>query len=724
MNSRIEIANLKVDATLFEFINTEVLPPLKFNNLEFWSGFSNLIYKLTPKNKDLLVERDRIQGLLDVWHENNKANGNFFEYKAFLEEIGYLKAVGPDFTISSENVDDEVSKKAGPQLVVPIMNARFAINAVNARWGSLYDALYGNDVIPESPGLEKGPGYNAKRGECVINYGRDFLDKSVPIDGISHQKVFQYQISLSEGLLCIDKNNKSYMLKQPEKLLGYLGDKENPTSILLENNDLKIEIKVDFNSNVGSTDLAGVKDIMLESAISTILDCEDSVSAVDAEDKLLSYKNWFGLITGSLTSEIIRNDSSFTRKLKSDREFRTLDGSVLVVPSRSLMFIRNVGHLMTNESILLSDGSEIHEGILDAVITSLISLHDLKVSQRNSKTGSIYIVKPKMHGPQEVKFTDELFSECERLLGLKLGTIKVGLMDEEKRTSVNLYECVRAVQNRIVFINTGFLDRTGDEIHTNMSKGPVPPKDQFKEMLWLHAYEKNNVNVGLKTGFHNKAQIGKGMWAKPDLMADMMREKINHPESGASCAWVPSPTAASLHALHYHEVSVYDQQKKLMKKDEDYIDDMLMLPLFDPKTLTKIEIQREVDNNIQGILGYVVKWIDQGIGCSKVPDINNIGLMEDRATLRISSQILTNWIAHGVCSEKLIQESMERMARIVDEQNAGDPKYRLLSDDSLTNSAFRAAASLIFDGVAQPNGYTEPLLHSFRQEVKAKEASE
>ena len=717
-HNKIKVEELKVDEALFSFINTEVLPPLSFDQTKFWKSFNKLVYKLTPINRSLISERVRIQKSLDKWHLQHKKGYEVEEYKQFLKDLGYIKQIGPEFKINPKNVDIEVSQKSGPQLVVPIMNARFAINAVNARWGSLYDALYGNDVISEKDGCEKGLVYNPKRGEQVIKYGKEFLDYSAPFEGISHKDICKYAITSTHELIGFDDKSNIHALKNPEKFEGYLGDYKNPSSILLKNNNLYIEIKVDINSSVGRSDKAGVEDIIIESAVTTILDCEDSVAAVDAVDKLLSYKNWLGLNAGSLECSISKNGKSFIRKLASDKIFIGRDGVDLELPGRSLMFVRNVGHLMTNSAIMLDDGSEIFEGIMDAVFTSLISLHDVKICRNNSKHGSIYIVKPKMHGPDEVAFANLLFNECEDLLEISRNTIKIGLMDEEKRTSVNLYECVRQVKDRIVFINTGFLDRTGDEIHTNMSLGAVLPKQQIKDMEWLSTYEKNNVSVGLKTGFHKTAQIGKGMWAKPDLMAEMMSEKIEHLKSGASCAWVPSPTAASLHALHYHQVSVESIQSELSTHIESNIDGMLRYSVLTLTSLSSEEIKREVDNNIQGILGYVVRWIDQGIGCSKVPDINNIGLMEDRATLRISSQLLTNWINNGICSTEFILDSLKKMAKIVDKQNEHDENYKMMSSDYNNNLAFDAAKKLIIDGVNQPNGYTEPLLHEYRKRAK------
>ena len=719
-HNKIKVEELQVDEALFSFINTEVLPPLSFDQTKFWKSFNKLVYKLTPMNRSLISERVRIQKSLDKWHLQHNKGYEVGEYKQFLKDLGYIKQIGPEFKINPKNVDIEVSHKSGPQLVVPIMNARFAINAVNARWGSLYDALYGNDVISEKDGCEKGLVYNPKRGEQVIKYGKEFLDYSAPFEGISHKDICKYAITSTHELIGFDDKSNIHALKNPEKFEGYLGDYKNPSSILLKNNNLYIEIKVDINSSVGRSDKAGVEDIIIESAVTTILDCEDSVAAVDAVDKLLSYKNWLGLNAGSLECSISKNGKSFIRKLASDKIFIGRDGVDLELPGRSLMFVRNVGHLMTNSAIMLDDGSEIFEGIMDAVFTSLISLHDVKICRNNSKHGSIYIVKPKMHGPDEVAFADLLFNECEDLLEISRNTIKIGLMDEEKRTSVNLFECVRQVKDRIVFINTGFLDRTGDEIHTNMSLGAVLPKQQIKDMEWLSTYEKNNVSVGLKTGFHKTAQIGKGMWAKPDLMAEMMSEKIEHLKSGASCAWVPSPTAATLHALHYLDVNVGDVQASLTNRVPTRRELMLEIPTLETgRELSPQEIDSELRNNAQGILGYVSRWVGQGVGCSKVPDINNVQLMEDRATLRISSQHISNWLHHGICNKDQVMKIMKKMAKTVDEQNKNDPNYEKMSDDFDKSIAFSAAIDLVFKGRVQPSGYTEPLLHKKRLEKKS-----
>jgi malate synthase len=668
----------------------------------------------------LLSVRDDLQSQIDNWHIDHSESFEFSEYKAFLQDIGYLAVQGDAFGINPKNVDTEITHQAGPQLVVPIMNARFALNAVNARWGSLYDALYGNDVIPEEGGAEKAGGYNPVRGQRVIDYGRDFLDGAAPLEEGSHHDATSYRV-VNGRLEVLLRSNASSRLRSQKQFVGYLGEADNPTSILFINNGLHFEIQVDYRHNVGSSDKAGVKDIVLEAALTTIMDCEDSVAAVDAEDKALAYSNWLGLIKGDLEETITRGGSSFVRKMNADRQYKASDGSQMSLNGRSLMFIRNVGHLMSNPAILCSDGSEIPEGIMDGVITSLISLHDIKRQSglSNSTAGSIYIVKPKMHGPDEAAFTNDLFDAVEDLLGLDRHTIKVGIMDEERRTSVNLKECIRAAQGRVVFINTGFLDRTGDEIHTSMLAGPFALKADLKTLPWIKAYEDQNVDVGLACGLKGKAQIGKGMWATPDNMADMMKTKIGHPKSGANCAWVPSPTAATLHAMHYHEVDVPTLQDELISRTAANVDDILTIPLLGDQILTAQEIQLELDNNVQGLLGYVVRWVEQGVGCSKVPDINDVGLMEDRATLRISSQHIANWLHHGMCSSEQVMETLTRMAVVVDGQNTGDPDYVAMSPDFANSVAFSAACDLVFKGLEQPSGYTEPLLHAYRQKVKA-----
>ena len=710
---------LKVAKPIHDLVNQSILPGTGIKPDHFWSGFAAIVERFAPINAHLLSVRDDLQSQIDNWHIDHRESFEFSEYKAFLQDIGYLAVQGDAFGINPKNVDTEITHQAGPQLVVPIMNARFALNAVNARWGSLYDALYGNDVIPEQGGAEKAGGYNPVRGQRVIDYGRDFLDGAAPLEEGSHHGVTSYRV-INGQLEVLLESNASSRLRSQKQFVGYLGEPNNPTSILLINNGLHFEIQVDYSHNVGSSDKAGVKDIVLEAALTTIMDCEDSVAAVDAEDKALAYSNWLGLIKGDLEETITRGGSSFVRKMNADRQYQAADGSQMSLNGRSLMFIRNVGHLMSNPAILCSDGSEIPEGIMDGVITSLISLHDIKRQSglSNSTAGSIYIVKPKMHGPDEAAFTNDLFDAVEDLLGLDRHTIKVGIMDEERRTSVNLKECIRAAQGRVVFINTGFLDRTGDEIHTSMLAGPFALKADLKTLPWIKAYEDQNVDVGLACGLKGKAQIGKGMWATPDNMADMMKTKIGHPKSGANCAWVPSPTAATLHAMHYHEVDVPTLQDELISRTAANVDDILTIPLLGDQILTAQEIQLELDNNVQGLLGYVVRWVEQGVGCSKVPDINNVGLMEDRATLRISSQHIANWLHHGMCSSEQVMETLTRMAVVVDGQNTGDPDYVAMSPDFANSVAFSAACDLVFKGLEQPSGYTEPLLHAYRQKVK------
>jgi malate synthase len=710
---------LKVAKPIHDLVNQSILPGTGIKPDHFWSGFAAIVERFAPINAHLLSVRDDLQSQIDNWHIDHRESFEFSEYKAFLQDIGYLAVQGDAFGINPKNVDTEITHQAGPQLVVPIMNARFALNAVNARWGSLYDALYGNDVIPEQGGAEKAGGYNPVRGQRVIDYGRDFLDGAAPLEEGSHHGVTSYRV-INGQLEVLLESNASSRLRSQKQFVGYLGEPNNPTSILLINNGLHFEIQVDYSHNVGSSDKAGVKDIVLEAALTTIMDCEDSVAAVDAEDKALAYSNWLGLIKGDLEETITRGGSSFVRKMNADRQYKAADGSQMSLNGRSLMFIRNVGHLMSNPAILCSDGSEIPEGIMDGVLTSLISLHDIKRQNglSNSTAGSIYIVKPKMHGPDEAAFTNDLFDAVEDLLGLDRHTIKVGIMDEERRTSVNLKECIRAAQGRVVFINTGFLDRTGDEIHTSMLAGPFALKADLKTLPWIKAYEDQNVDVGLACGLKGKAQIGKGMWATPDNMADMMKTKIGHPKSGANCAWVPSPTAATLHAMHYHEVDVPTLQDELISRTAANVDDILTIPLLGDQILTAQEIQLELDNNVQGLLGYVVRWVEQGVGCSKVPDINNVGLMEDRATLRISSQHIANWLHHGMCSSEQVMETLKRMAVVVDGQNTGDPDYVAMSPDFASSVAFSAACDLVFKGLEQPSGYTEPLLHAYRQKVK------
>ena len=715
MTNRISCAGLEISAEIYQLVSNEVCPDLGIDHKKFWEGVARLISEFAPRNKDLLARRNLLQDQIDDWHRKHPKFNDFAKYKAFLREIGYLVPTGADFEICPTNVDLEISSKAGPQLVVPITNARFAINAANARWGSLYDALYGNDVISEEGHAQKGASYNPIRGEKVIQYGRAFLDTAVPIKDAFHRDVTTYKLEHGKlVMLMIDGSESSLVIQ--EQCVGYLGSPGKPSSILLKNNDLHIEIQVDRDNLVGGADRAGVKDIILESAITTIMDCEDSVAAVNSSDKALAYRNWLGLMKGDLSSSFERNNQTVERNMNGDREFMRADGHCIKLPGRALMFVRNVGLLTTNPMILDQSGNEVHEGIMDAIFTSLIGLYDIKglSKYKNSDRGSIYIVKPKMHGPEETAFSNDLFNAVEDLLQISRHTIKVGVMDEERRTSVNLKECIRTVKERIVFINTGFLDRTGDEIHTSMLAGPFLPKSDLKERIWIEAYEDRNVDIGLNCGFRGRAQIGKGMWPIPDKMAEMMNQKSAHPRAGANTAWVPSPTAATLHAIHYHEINVSNQQQCLSRRTPAKVDDILEIPLMQNRRLEKEEIQRELENNIQGILGYVVRWIDQGIGCSKVPDINNIGLMEDRATLRISSQHIANWLEHGLCSRAQVAKTLEQMADLVDNQNRGDPTYSNMGPDRSINLAYQAACDLIFKGSLQPNGYTEPTLHHYR----------
>ena len=720
MVERIQQSGLQIAKPIYDLVNDQICPGTGIEPDQFWQDFAEIINHFAPINRELLKKRETLQAQIDTWHHQHRDDFSFADYKAFLQSIDYLVPEGPSFSVTPRNVDPEIAQQAGPQLVVPIMNARFALNAVNARWGSLYDALYGNDVISEEGGAEKVGAYNPVRGQKVIDYGRDLLDTAVPLDNGSHHAATGYQVVNQRLLVTLD-NGSEARLANPEQLAGYLGTAENPASILLKNNRLYLEIQVDSAHQVGSTDKAGVKDIVLEAALTTIMDCEDSVAAVDAEDKALAYSNWLGLNKGTLEETITRGDKSFVRSMNPDREYLATDGSKLWLNGRSLMFVRNVGHLMTNPAILDAQGNEVPEGIMDGVITSLISLHDLKRTGglSNSAAGSSYIVKPKMHGPEEVAFTNELFDAIEDALGLERHTIKVGIMDEERRTSVNLKECIRAAKGRVVFINTGFLDRTGDEIHASMHAGPFALKADLKAMAWISAYEDRNVDIGLACGLRGKAQIGKGMWAIPDNMADMMRIKIGHPQSGANTAWVPSPTAATLHAMHYHHVDVVAVQEQVSQRKQASVDDILTIPLLGDRQLTSEEIQLELDNNAQGLLGYVVRWVEQGVGCSKVLDINNVGLMEDRATLRISSQHMANWLHHGICSSGQIMETLKRMAAVVDGQNAGDADYVAMSPNFEQSIAFKAACDLVFKGDTQPSGYTEPLLHAYRQQAKA-----
>lgn len=719
MTQYVEQSGLKVAKIIHNLVNNEICSGLGVQADTFWDGFARIINDFAPLNAALLAKRELLQQQIDEWHLAHRDGFDFDQYKTFLCEIGYLLPEGDDFEIGPDNVDHEIALQAGPQLVVPIMNARFALNAVNARWGSLYDALYGNDVISEENGAEKSGPYNPVRGQKVIDYGRDFLNNAAPLESGSHADTLGYSVKDGQ-LVAALKNGSKLGLRDSSQFVGYLGDPENPQSILLKNNNLHIEIQVDKQHNIGATDPAGVKDIVLEAALTTIMDCEDSVAAVDAADKALAYRNWLGLIRGDLEETVQRGDSKFVRTMNPDKTFLNPDGSELTLHGRSLMFVRNVGHLMTNPAILYGDNSEVPEGIMDGVITALIGLYDLRETGKlnNSRTGSIYIVKPKMHGPEEVSFTNDLFNRIEDLLGLQRHTLKVGIMDEERRTSINLKACIRAVKDRVVFINTGFLDRTGDEIHTSMEAGPFALKADLKKMPWIAAYEDQNVDIGLACGFQGRAQIGKGMWPVPDNMADMMAAKIAHPQSGANTAWVPSPTAATLHAMHYHQIDVFGVQRELLDRTRADVDDILKIPLLGDQLLSAEQIQRELDNNAQGILGYVVRWIDQGVGCSKVPDIHDVGLMEDRATLRISSQHITNWLHHGICDPDQVLDTLKRMAKVVDQQNAGDSAYTNMSPDFERSVAFKAACDLIFKGTEQPSGYTEPLLHSYRAQAK------
>ena len=709
------VNNLKISEELLSFVNKELLKDLDISSEKFWEGFDKAVHDLAPKNKELIQIRENLQKKIDDWHINNKGNEIEIEqYKKFLKEIGYLKEEGPDFKIETSNVDDEIAQIAGPQLVVPIMNARYTLNAANARWVSLYDSLYGTNIIEsEEGGSER---YDPNRGQEVIKYVREFFDKYIPIDGTSWKNISALKIK--DKNLIILKEDKEYKLKDENKFVGHRGDVNKPTAIIIKNNNLHFEIIINPKAFSAAHDIAGISDVIAESAVSTICDNEDSVAAVDAEDKVACYRNWLGLMRGDLKVQFEKNGKKLERKLNPDRSYISKEGKGLKLHGRSLLLIRNVGHLMTNSSIILNDGSEVPEGIMDAFITTTAALHDFK-KKKNSRTGSIYIVKPKMHGPDETAFTDLIFSKVEELLGLQKYTCKIGIMDEERRTSANLKECIRTLKNRVFFINTGFLDRTGDEMHTSMEAGPMIKKGDMKSSRWISAYENNNVDIGLKCGFSGKAQIGKGMWAMPDKMKEMLDEKIGHLKAGANCAWVPSPTAASLHALHYHQINIFDEQKKIMKREQSKLDDLLTIPVADRPNWSVDEINKEITNSAQTLLGYVVRWIDQGVGCSKVPDINNIGLMEDRATLRISSQHIANWIHHGVTTKIQVMEIMKAMAKVVDKQNENDKNYIKMSDNFENSLAFKTACDLIFKGKDQPSGYTEPLLHLNRIEKKS-----
>ena len=708
MNKKYQnVNNLKVSDELLSFVNDELLKETSISPEKFWQGFDNIVHELSPLNKKLIEKREILQKKIDDWHIKNRgAEIKIEEYKKFLKEIDYLKDEGSDFKIETSNVDDEIAQIAGPQLVVPIMNARYTLNAANARWVSLYDSLYGTNIIEsEEGGSER---YDPNRGQEVIKYVREFFDKCIPIQGTSWKNIAALKIINKE--LVILKDDYEYKLKDKSKFVGHRGDANKPEAVIIKNNNLHFEIIINPKAFSAAHDIAGISDVIAESAVSTICDNEDSVAAVDAEDKVACYRNWLGLMKGNLKIQFEKNGKNLERKLNPDRSYISKEGIGSKLHGRSLLLIRNVGHLMTNSSIILKDGNEIPEGIMDAFLTTACALHDLK-KKRNSRKGSVYIVKPKMHGPEETKFTDLIFSKVEELLGLERYTCKIGIMDEERRTSANLKECIRTLKNRVFFINTGFLDRTGDEMHTSMEAGPMIKKGEMKLSKWISAYENNNVDIGLKCGFSGKAQIGKGMWAMPDKMKEMIDEKINHLKAGANCAWVPSPTAASLHALHYHQINIFDEQKKIQAREQAKINDLLEIPIADRPNWSVDEINSEISNSAQTLLGYVVRWIDQGVGCSKVPDINNVGLMEDRATLRISSQHIANWVHHGVTTKIQVLEIMKQMAKIVDKQNENDKNYEKMSDNYEKSIAFKTACDLIFKGKEQPSGYTEPLLH-------------
>ena len=721
MSERVKHGNLQVSHELDSFLKNEVLPGIDVEADSFWSAFEKILQEFGGRNKALLDKRKEIQKQIDEWHISRKGEPhNQDEYIEFLKKIDYLIDEGEDFEITTTNVDSEIREVAGAQLVVPVMNARFSLNAANARWGSLYDALYGTDMISEEGGAERSGPYNPARGDKVIEFSKDFLDESVPLQSGNYKDVTGFKVENGDLVIAFS-DQSSGSLSDKSQFIGYKGDPDNPASILFKNNNLHIDIQIDPEDSIGKDDPANIKDVVLESAVTTIQDLEDSVAAVDAEDKSLAYRNWLGLMKGDLKETFVKGDKEMTRSLNEDRSYTGKDGSEITLPGRSVLLVRNVGHLMTNPAILDVDGNEVPEGIMDAMFTICIAKHDLQKEGKsaNSRTGSIYIVKPKMHGPEEVQFTCDLFERVEEVLGLDPLTVKVGIMDEERRTTVNLKECIRVAKDRVIFINTGFLDRTGDEIHTSMEAGPVIPKAQMKQQPWINAYEDWNVDVGLETGFKGKAQIGKGMWAMPDEMLGMYQNKSMHPEAGANCAWVPSPTAATLHAIHYHQISVSDKQNELLSRPRASLEDILSIPVMEnPESLSAEDIQSELDNNCQGILGYVVRWIDLGVGCSKVPDINNVGLMEDRATCRISSQHIANWLHHGLCSEEQVIETMKKMAVVVDQQNEGDPEYINMSP-SFEGIAFSAAVDLALKGRTQPSGYTEPILHSKRLNFKS-----